>query len=412
MATRLDERSFRRTIGAAIFTAAVLAVLLIGAAAAPPVHAAPTPGDHVYGDETLTLVVTGDMLIHPRVSQMAQQYAASSDTRFDFKPMFDLVRPLIAEADLAICHQEVQLGVPGVEVSAFPQIAAPAEFGTAIADAGYDECSTASNHATDHGDPGLVATIDTLDAAGIAHTGTAATPSDADGVLHDLDDLTIGHVSYTYGIQAHRPAHPWSVNLIDPDEILADTASLEARGADFVIVSLHWGQQYRVAPTDAQRQLAERLTASGTVDLIVGHHAHVLQPIEHVNGVPVIFGLGNFLSNQAPSCCGVASGDGAAVLLKLQTVDGAWRSTAMHYVPTWVYRKGGGYVIIPTVDPSDVGSLGSTLATSRERAQTQMTFDGLQRPGLTIEAGMRWLNGSRPAPSDPGSGWTRHCRPH
>lgn len=411
MRPRFAERSSCRTAGIAVFTAAVVAALSFGPAAAPPAFAAPTPGDHIYGEEILNLVVTGDMLIHPRVSRMAQQYAAGSDAGFDFRPMFDLVRPLIAEADLAICHQEVQLGVPGIEVSPFPRIAAPAEFATAVADAGFDSCSTASNHATDHGDPGLVATIGTLDAAGIAHTGTAATPSDADGVLYEMGDLTIGHVSYTYAIQAHQPAHPWSVNLIDPDEILADTASLEARGAEFVIVSLHWGQQYRVAPTDAQRQLAERLTASGTVDLIVGHHAHVLQPVEHVNGVPVIFGLGNFLSNQAPSCCGVASGDGAAVLVKLQTVDDAWRATAMHYVPTWVYRKDGGYVIIPTVDPTDAGPLGTTLAASRERAQQQLTFDGHERPGLSVDAGIRWLAGGDPTPPETAPAWSRHRRP-
>jgi poly-gamma-glutamate synthesis protein (capsule biosynthesis protein) len=348
-----------------------------------------------FSGPSVALLFTGDMLIHPRVSRKAAEYGRAGEAAYDFRPMFDQVRPLIEAADFAICHQEVQLGVPGRDVSPFPALAAPAEFAGALADAGFDACSTASNHATDHGDEGLRATIAVLDEAGLEHTGTAASERDAGGIIYEVPPLRIGHASYTYSVQMHGPAHEWSVNMIDPEEILADAAALKARGADFVVISLHWGQQYRVAPTDAQRSVAETLTASPDIDLIVGHHAHVLQPIEHINGTPVIFGLGNFLSNQAPSCCGINSGDGAAALVRLRAADGRWMVTAMRYVPTWVHRKGGGYIVWPTVDTTETSAPLDHLAASRARSQGQLTFNGVERSGLSVADGTAWLERDR-----------------
>ena len=101
---------------------------------------------------TATLLVTGEILPHPRVSWKAQEYGRESGRDFDFRPMFDDVRPLIAAADLALCHLEVQLDVPGVSgLNSFPKINAPGEVAEALTDAGFDGCSTASNHATDWG---------------------------------------------------------------------------------------------------------------------------------------------------------------------------------------------------------------------------------------------------------------------
>jgi poly-gamma-glutamate synthesis protein (capsule biosynthesis protein) len=345
-----------------------------------------------------TLLVTGEMLIHPRVSRKAAEFGRSADLDYDFSPMFDAVRPLVRAADLAICHLEVQLGVPGIPVAGFPRLAAPAEFGAALAGAGFDGCSTASNHANDQGDIGIHSTIGALDAAGVAHTGTAVEASGAAGILYELDELIVGHVSYTYGIQAHRRAQPWSINKIDRDQILADTAALRSRGADFTVVSLHWGAEYRHRPTAAQRRLAEELMASDTVDLIVGHHAHVLQPIEHINDKPVLFGLGNFLSNQAPDCCGVESGDGAAVLLLLEQTDGRWRVGPIDVVPTWVHRRAGGYLIRPTAAYAEGERAWKHLKSSLQRTREHLTLDGDAFVGLTVSGGLNWLLGRRDGP--------------
>jgi poly-gamma-glutamate synthesis protein (capsule biosynthesis protein) len=380
---------------------AVLAVAVMMVAASLPAPAKTAEGgsssgtDSAGGGREITLLVTGEMLIHPRVSRKAAEYGRAGGTDYDFAPMFDLVRPLIAEADLALCHLEVQLGVPGVEIAAFPRLAAPAELADALAGVGFDGCSTASNHANDQGDAGVWSTIAALDAAGLAHTGTATTPSLAGGVLYDLDGMTLGQLSYTYAIQAHRRAHLWSINKIDPAQILSDASVLKARGADFVAVSLHWGSEFRHQPTRSQRTIAEELMASDLIDLIVGHHAHVLQPIEYFNGKPVLFGLGNFLSNQAPDCCGVDSGDGAAVLLRLEQVDGNWRVLAIEYVPTWVHRRAGGYLVRPTAGYREEDRAWRYLRASLARTQEELTIESEPRSGLTVAEGIAWLRGSR-----------------
>lgn len=96
---------------------------------------------------------------------------------------------------------------------------------------------------------------------------------------------------------------PRRVELLDAGHLRARAAAAREAGAEFVVASLHWGQEYRQAPTAEQRSVADALLADGGVDLIVGHHAHVVQPLGRVAGRPVAFGLGNFLSNQSGACC-------------------------------------------------------------------------------------------------------------
>lgn len=379
-------------------TISAAAALVLGMTLLAPWPAAGTTGAEAPDSETassdpkvITLLVTGEMLIHPRVSRMAAEYGRSSGSEYDFSPMFDAVRPLISAADLALCHVEVQLGVPGVETAGFPRLAAPAQFADALAGAGFDGCSTASNHANDQGDVGVWSTIAALQGADVAHTGTATSPSLTGGVLHELDDMTLGHLSYTYAIQAHRRAHPWSINKIDPAQILSDASALRARGADFVVVSLHWGAEFRHRPTRSQRTIAEELMASATIDLIVGHHAHVVQPIEYMNGKPVLFGLGNFLSNQAPDCCGVASGDGVAVLLRLERDGDGWRVPAIDFVPTWVHRRAGGYLVRPVAGVREGDRAWRHLRASLARTRQELTISGRHMRGLTVAEGTGWL---------------------
>ncbi|MGI9610842.1 MAG: CapA family protein [Acidimicrobiia bacterium] len=363
---------------------------LVGMSVATPTLTSPIVPE-VPESETATLLVTGEMLIHPRVSNKAAQYAAGTGADYDFTPMFQQVEPLIQAADLALCHLEVQLGVPDVPVAGWPRIAAPGEFAESLAQAGFDGCSTASNHANDQGDIGVHSTIDVLDAAGVGHTGTAKTEPVSPGVLYQLDGLTIGHLSYTWAVQAHKRAHPWSISKIDAAVILDEAATLKRMGAEFVAVSLHWGNEFQHRPSRSQRTLADTLTASPNVDLIVGHHAHVLQPVEYVNGKVVLYGLGNFLSNQAPDCCGVESGDGAAVLLRLVKEDGEWMVADLEYVPTWVHRRAGGYLVKPTATWESADQARRALRASLQRSEEALTIAGSSRSGLTVAEGVAWL---------------------
>jgi poly-gamma-glutamate capsule biosynthesis protein CapA/YwtB (metallophosphatase superfamily) len=299
------------------------------------------------GLRQMVMLFTGDVLVHVPVSNSAARHGRAGGVAYDFAPMFAEVEPVIASADWAVCHLEVTLAVPGVETSSFPRIAAPAAVADGLAAAGFDACSTSSNHALDFGETGVVSTISALDAAGVAHTGTAAGPGEANGILYRAGNLLVGHASYSYGFNGFRvPAEsPWLANALDPERILVDAARLKRVGADFVVISLHWGAEYRTEPIAYQTEVAEALSASADIDLIVGHHAHVVQPFGMVGGKPVAFGLGNFLSNQTDP----RSQDGVMLLVRFVRQASGWTVGEVTAVPTWVDRRGG-HVIRSALD--------------------------------------------------------------
>jgi len=126
----------------------------------------------------------------------------------------------------------------------------------------------------------------------------------------EVGGLEIVLLSYTYGtngipLEADKP---WSVNLIDPASIRADARRAKVTGADAVVVGLHWGDEYTHSPSDYQRTIAEQVTRSAAVDLVYGHHAHVVQPVRKVNGTWVAYGLGNFVAAHSTEVVGVYEG--------------------------------------------------------------------------------------------------------
>ena len=262
----------------------------------PPV---PPPDPPAPALRHFTMAFTGDILPHVPMNEQAWRYGGR--VTYDFRPMFADIQPLISSVDLAICHMEAPIAPPGTKLFGSPMFAASPRWADAIKWAGYDRCSTASNHALDRGIPGITATLDAFDAAGLGHSGTARTPEDAIAPILDVNGVKVVHLSYAYGFNNYPKVavrEPWRANRIDPARIIADATDARARGAEFVVVSLHWGIEKRVKPTPEQQQLADTLTKSGVIDLIVGHHAHVMQPIVSMNGHWVVYGLGNILSNQ------------------------------------------------------------------------------------------------------------------
>jgi poly-gamma-glutamate capsule biosynthesis protein CapA/YwtB (metallophosphatase superfamily) len=290
------------------------------------------------GPREVTLIASGDVLPHGPVLRQAGAYGGQAGQPYDFRPMFADLRPVVAAADLAICHLEVPLSSDGRGVASWPSFNAPPQLATALRWAGYDACSTASNHALDRGPAGVVATLGVLDQAGLGHAGTARNAAEAAGAVVDAGGLRVGLLGYAYGLNGGRvPAdQPWLVNLIDPDRIIADARAARRAGARFVVALLHWGQENQAAPTTPQRELARRLLAAPEVDLILGHHAHVVQPIEQVGGKWVAYGMGNSLSNQTPACCAAGSQDGVLVQVTVGVDRGVARVRAVRHVPTWV----------------------------------------------------------------------------
>ena len=305
----------------------------------PPAAPGPAIAPDNTAPRTAELAFTGDIIPHQSVGRFAKRYAPNTDPEYNFVPMFQHVSQELQAVDVAICHLETTISHG--PVTGYPRFSAPIELVEAIAETGWDGCSVASNHAFDFGTDGVTKTIQAMKQTGLAFTGTAIDEDSRSAARYDANGIRIAHLSYTYGLNgAKMPEHEtWWVNLIDVDTIMSDAATARADGAEFIVVSLHWGMEYRRLPTTSQKEIAEEIAELGMVDLLIGHHAHVLQPIDRIDDLWVVYGLGNFLSNQNPKCCTASSEDGA--ILHIQIGDGpdgvaVWSVT---FTPTWVDRS-------------------------------------------------------------------------
>jgi len=322
------------------------------------------------GGRTFTIAATGDILIHESVAEKANEYGGGD--AFDFGPMFDLVRPTLEGADLAICHLESPVSSDNRDLAYYPAFRVPFQIVDAIAEAGYDGCSLASNHSLDGGEPTVLATLDHMADAGLQGPGMAATPADATRTtLYDAGGVTVGQLSFTYGLNTGplEPGQEHLTNIISQEAILAGAARLRAAGAEFVVASLHWGAEYQTSPNELQTQLVTPLLSSPDIDLILGHHAHVVQPVQQVGEEYAVLGLGNFLSNQSPESCSMCPpGTQDGVIMRLtvtETAPGTFRVTSLDPLPTWVDRTT--YEIVPLDGSAETGRDPAVLATARDR---------------------------------------------
>ena len=315
---------------------------------APPSKARPTethpadipaPAPAARKPRSFTIAATGDLLIHGPVADRAR-----TEEGWDFTPMFDRVAPILRGADLALCHIESPMSIDNPRLSYYPRFRVPNQLAEAVRDAGYDSCSLASNHSFDWGFDSVRGTIEPLDRAGVARTGAARSPAERKRLnLLRVNGAFAAHLSYTYGLNTGPlPAGmDHLVNMADEAAVLDEARRARAAGAHFVILSLHWGTEYSRRPSAYQTGLGARLLSSPDIDLILGHHAHVVQPVAEIDGEYLAYGLGNFLSYQSHlTCrsCPAASQDG--VILHFTVTEdpaaGRWRVSAVSHTPTRV----------------------------------------------------------------------------
>jgi poly-gamma-glutamate synthesis protein (capsule biosynthesis protein) len=253
---------------------------------------------------SVTVLGSGDVLIHPPLWQQAHRDAlAEGRTGYDFGPMYASIAPDVREADLATCEMETPLAPPQGPFSGWPTFNAPPQVLTALVHVGYRSCTTASNHTLDQGYAGVKRTLDELDAAGLRHTGAARSAAEAARplIITTRDGIKVAQLAYAFGFNGLAvPADkPWLANEIDIPAILAAARRAKERGADIVVVSMHWGTEYDHLATPLQRAQATALLKSKYVDLILGDHAHVVQPAEKINGKWVFYCMGNQISRHA-----------------------------------------------------------------------------------------------------------------
>lgn len=312
----------------------------------------PGPTPEPRPDARFTIIGGGDVLPHPTVVRYAAQDAGGAG--YDFGPMLAATAPYARGADLALCNLEVPLAPPGTAPSGYPMFSAPTELAGDLAELGWDGCSTGTNHSLDRGMAGVVHTLDMLDEAGLGHVGTARSEAEAGNAQwYELDregqTIRVAQIGATYGTNGiPMPADaPWAVELIDAERLVSHARQARAGGADLVVASIHCCTEYVSAPHPDQLALAQALADSGQVDLVLGHHAHVAQPIEQLPGGPggqgmwVAHGLGNFISNQDELCCVSETATGLLALAHVVKPDGGpARVESMEWTAVTVDRVG------------------------------------------------------------------------
>ena len=205
-------------------------IVLSGAEPAPP-SVAPPVVKPAPEPRRFSLVAGGDLLWHDTVWQSAAAEARGG-AAYDFDPMFADVRPLIEDADLALCHEEVPFAAPGRPLHSYPVFAAPPEIAPWIGSMGWDACTTASNHAVDQGFDGLARTAELLESAGVAHVGTFRTAAERRRpVVLDANGVKVGLVAGTYGLNGFPlpEGREWSVSMLDVPDLLRQARAARRR---------------------------------------------------------------------------------------------------------------------------------------------------------------------------------------
>lgn len=308
--------------------------------------------------ENVSILAAGDAMFH-----MPQIRAAYREGTYDFTNNFRYVANYAKNSDLALVNFETVAGGRELGYSGYPKFNAPVESLSAIKNAGFDIVSTANNHILDRGRSGLINTVNNVELAGLKNIGTSL-PGQEKYLLEDVRGVRIGFLSYAYGCNGlentlSQEDRKSILNIIDEEKIKVDIEDLKTR-ADFIVVYIHWGEEYSLSPNSSQEDLANKIFTWGG-DIIFGSHPHVIQRSEKksVAGVDkfVVYSLGNFISNQRyETLKNYNTEDGLMVRLNLsKNFETGERSIEeIEYIPTWVYKYSlngrNNYEILPIDD--------------------------------------------------------------
>lgn len=247
----------------------------------------------------IKLLFAGDIMTHGPQIESAK---CESGRVYDFSSSFDTLASRIRAADLAIGNLETTFA--GAPYSGYPTFSSPDAMGEALKNAGFDVLTTANNHTADKGKKGIIRTLDMLDSLGIAHTGSYRDIFDRDKMtplILEVKGVRIAILAYTYGTNGMPVPAPTRVDPIDTVMIKKDLLRADSLGADYRIVQIHWGIEYRKEPDSEQLELARKLHRYGA-DAIIGSHPHVVQGSQWLKSDSktsfVIYSMGNFISNQ------------------------------------------------------------------------------------------------------------------
>ena len=249
----------------------------------------------------VTFAAVGDNLIHDTVYEQA---AARSSSGYDFTDAYERIAEYITAPDVAILNQETIISTEH-NVSSYPMFNSPVEVGEEMLEIGFDVFNIATNHSLDCGEKGLISAINFWKSKNAITCGAYLNREDMSNIpMHEVNGVKIAYLGFTDSANGlSLPADSEVILVRAADESLLQQRIIKAKEtADVVIVSAHWGNEYTHEPTDAQRELAEKLAMWGA-DVIIGTHPHVIQPVEYITNSDgrktlVAYSLGNFISAQ------------------------------------------------------------------------------------------------------------------
>ncbi len=252
-------------------------------------------------NETISIVALGDNLLHMPVVNSGKK----ADGSYDYSHLFEKLQPTIKNADLAVIGQETVFGGSELGYSGYPMFNSPSDMGKTLVSEGFDVVLHASNHVLDKMAQGIENTIEFWDnypdvtVLGINKSEEAKQTV----AIREVNGAKLALLNYTYGTNGIRldEEKKYLVNYIDDEKIKKDALYAE-ENSDFTIAFMHWGTEYSSEPDDEQKRLCELMCGLG-VDLIIGSHPHVIEPVEwyrseNGNEMLVYYSLGNFVSRQ------------------------------------------------------------------------------------------------------------------
>jgi poly-gamma-glutamate synthesis protein (capsule biosynthesis protein) len=302
-------------------------------------------------NDTITLVFAGDVMGHS--PQYHAAYNPNTKT-YNYDVCFRNVKKYIESADIAIANLEVPIA--GAPYSGFPGFSSPDALLDGLKYAGFDLLLTANNHTLDRRKVGLERTITQIEQRGFYHAGSYIDKNQKDSIyplIIEVRGFKIAFLNCTYGTNRYYPTYPNIINYIDTLEIKNNIARVDKLGADFKVMTIHWGNEYELNANTTQKKLAQFMVNNG-INLIIGSHPHVVQDAEFLYSqtnnipVPVFYSLGNFISNQRMS----HTNGGIIVAVEINSKSKLISHTT--YLPVYVYKGilNGihQFHIIPTTD--------------------------------------------------------------
>ncbi len=244
----------------------------------------------------LSLIMVGDALLHGSVYRDAYKNGV-----YNFDSQLEYIKPIVQNYDLAFYNQESILGGTELGLSDYPTFNSPWEFGDAMINSGFNLVSLANNHTMDRGEKAVLNSCEYWKSKeNVLAVGSYCSKEDSEAIqIKEKNGIKYTLLAYTYGTNGISvpQGKEYLVNLYSDEKVKNDIAKVRDK-VDLLIVSMHWGTEYRTEPTEEQKRQAEYLSSLG-VDIIIGTHPHIIEPITYINDTLVIYSLGNFISAQS-----------------------------------------------------------------------------------------------------------------